>query len=121
METPSSGPSVSSEALTSHESPPERGDRDVVAFLGNELLPALGTRVPRALRDALRRAIREQRLAPLERLNGRHRHELLLAIEQIAETRRRPTPAVLVRLTTVVSATPAAPEIVGVSAARPAR
>jgi len=121
MDTPSSEPSAPSEGPTNRESPPERGDREVAAFLEGQVLPALGSHAPRALRDAVRHAIREQRLTPLERLSGRYRHELLLAIEQIAETRRRPSPAVLVRLTTVVSATPAAPEIVGASVARPAR
>jgi hypothetical protein len=121
METPSSGPSPTPESDPSAESLPERGDREVVSFLGNELLPALGDRAPRALRDAVRRAIRERRLTPLERLNGRLRHELLLAVEELAQTRRPPRPAVLVRLTTVISATPAAPERPGLSAVRPAR
>ncbi|MGC2288690.1 MAG: hypothetical protein WA688_02380 [Thermoplasmata archaeon] len=121
METPSPGPSSSFPENSAPDPPPERGDRDVVAYLANDLLPALGDRAPRALRDAVRRAIRERHLAPLQRLSGRHRTELLLVIEQTSETRRRPSPAVMVRLTTVVSATPAAPDLVEVSATRPAR
>lgn len=121
MEIPSSGPGGPLEGPVVSESPPPRGDREVVAFLRSELLPALGDRAPRALRDAVRRAVREQRLAPLERLSGRLRQELLVLIEQVAETGRRPSPPVLVRLTTAVSATPAAPETLGISSARPAR
>jgi len=121
METPSPGRSAPSEGIPTPESTPERGDREVVAFLRSELLPALGTRSPRALRDAVRGAVREQRLAPLERLSGRHRHELLLLLEQVTEAGRRPAPWLLVRLTTIISATAAAPEPIGVSAARPAR
>jgi len=92
-----------------------------VAFLATVLLPSLGTRSVRALRDAVRRAVKEQTLTPLEHLSGRHRSELLLAIEKAVETRRRPAPGVLVRLTTVVSATPAAPDLMGAAATRPAR
>lgn len=92
-----------------------------MAFLERGLMAAVGDRAPRALREALRRAVREQRLAPLERLSGRYRHELLLALEQVSRTRGRPTPAVFVRLTTVVSATPAPSELVEISAVRPAR
>jgi hypothetical protein len=121
METPSSGPLGSPEGSPSPASPPTKGDTEVVAFLESKLLPELGERVPRPLREALRRAIRERRLTPLERLSGRHRHELLLAIERLSETRRRPSPSVLVRLTTVVSATPAPSELVEFSAVRPAR
>ncbi len=121
METPSPGRSAPSEGASAPESPPERGDREVVAFLRSDLLPTLGNRAPRALRDAVRSAVREQRLAPLERLSGRHRHELLLLLEQMTEAGRRPAPWVLVRLTTMISATSAAPEPIGVSAARPAR
>ncbi|HLY76947.1 MAG TPA: hypothetical protein VKT21_03590 [Thermoplasmata archaeon] len=121
METPPPGPSPSAEGTTAPESPPERGDREVVAFLENALLPAVGHRTPRPVRDALRRAVREQQLTPLARLSGRHRHELLLLIEETAHPPRRPAPGVLVRLTTVVSATSATPDLVGVSAARPAR
>jgi hypothetical protein len=121
METPPSGSASSSESPAVLDSAPHRGDAEVVAFLGKELLPALGVKSPRAVREAVRRAIRERRLTPLERLSGRHRHELLLAIEALAQTRRRPSPAVLVRLTTVVSATPAAPDLIDISAARPAR
>jgi hypothetical protein len=121
METPSSGPGMPSEVSTAPELPPERGDREVLAFLARELLPELGSHTARALHDAVRHAVREQRLTPLERLSGRHRHELLLVIEQVAETRRRSSPAVLVRLTTIVSGTPAAPDLIGIAAARPAR
>jgi hypothetical protein len=92
-----------------------------VAFLESGLLSALGDRLPRAVRDAVRRAIREQRLGPLERLSGRQRQELLGLLEEASQGRRRPSPRVLVRLTTVISSTPAAPELPGVSAARPAR
>jgi hypothetical protein len=121
METPTTGPSEPPESRSHPEMPPERGDREVIAFLEAELLPTLGDRFPRPLREAIRRAIRERNLTPLERLSGRHRHEMLLAIEELGLTRHRPSPAVQVRLTTVVSATPAAPELVGLSVARPAR
>jgi hypothetical protein len=121
METPSSGSFSPPEEPSSPEPPPERGDREVLAFLEESLLPALTDRAPRALREAVRRAIREHRLVPLERLSGRHRHELLLLLEQVSHTRRRPSPAVSVRLTTVVSSTPAPSELVEVSAVRPAR
>jgi hypothetical protein len=121
METPSSGPLAPPEESSRPESPPERGDREVLAFLEKSLLPALTDRAPRPLREAIRRALREHRLVPLERLSGRHRHELLLALEQVSHTRRRPSPAVCVRLTTVVSSTPAPSELVEISAVRPAR
>jgi len=121
METPGSESGPPTEVSIPSESAPAREDREVVAFLAAQLLPALGPRSSRTLRDAVRRAIREQRLVPLERLSGRHRTELLLAIEQVVETRRRVAPTVLVRLTTVVSATPTALDLVGASTARPAR
>jgi hypothetical protein len=121
METPSTSPGAPAEAPTSIEAQPERGDREVLLFLAREVMPALRDRAPRALREAVRRAVREQRLSPLERLSGRHRHELLIAIEHVTETRRRPAADVLVRLTTVVSGIPATPDFVDVSAARPAR
>jgi hypothetical protein len=122
METPTSGPSGPREDFSTRDSAPEPGDREVLAFLGAVLLPAMGARVPRMLREAVRHAIRDQRLDSLERLSGRHRQELLLVLEQVTETRRpRPSPGVLVRLTTVISSIPASPELTGVSAARPAR
>jgi hypothetical protein len=122
METPASGPRDAREEPSTPDSPPEPGDREVVAFLRAVLLPALGDRVPRVLREAVRQAVRDQRLDALERLSGRHRQELLQLLEQVSETRRaRPSPGVLVRLTTVISSIPASPELTGVSAARPAR
>jgi hypothetical protein len=121
MEIPSSGPHSPPEESSSPEPAPERGDREVLAFLEKSLLPALTDRPARPVREAVRRAIRERRLAPLERLNGRHRHELLLALERVSHTRQRPSPVVCVRLTTVVSSTPAPSELVEVSAVRPAR
>lgn len=121
METPSAGPRGPSEGLPTVAPPPDPEDREVLVFLARELVPALGEHATRALRDAVRRALREQRLAPLERLSGRHRHELLLAIEQVSETRRRPSASILVRLTTVVSAIPRPRELVELSATRPAR
>lgn len=93
----------------------------MLAFLARGLVPALGSRSSPELRAVVRRALAEGRLAPLERLSGRDRHELLRVIEQVSEGRHRPSPAALVRLTTVVSATPALPERAEVSAARPAR
>ena len=121
MEIPSSGPLAPPGDSSTPDSPPERGDREVLAFLEKELLPALGDRALRSVREAVRRAVRERRLTVLERMSGRHRHELLLALEQLSHTRRRPSPAVSVRLTTVVSSTPAPSELVEVSAVRPAR
>ena len=121
METPSPGWATPSEGPSAPESSPESEDLVIVAFLRREVLPALGARAPRPLRDAVRRAIRDRRLAALERLSGRHRHELLVLIERLAESKHRPAPSVLVRLTTVVSATPAVPDLIEVAAARPAR
>jgi hypothetical protein len=121
METPSAGPSVLSTEPVRSESPPERGDAEAVAFLARELLPVLSAHASRPLRDGLRRAVRERRLAPLAELSGRHRHELLVAIEQVSGTRHRPSPAVLVRLTSVVSSIPPARELVETTTARPAR
>lgn len=121
METPSTGPTGATGGPADAGPPTERGDREVFLFLGGTLLPALGDRPPRAIRDAVRRAVRDRQLGALERLSGRHRQELLLALEQLGGTRRRPPPSVMVRLTTVISATPASSEGLGVSATRPAR
>jgi hypothetical protein len=121
METPSSGSNGPSPGPAPTDSSAERGDRDVVAFLVKEVLPTRGHRISRALRDAVREAVREQRLAPLERLSGRHRRELLRLLELVTESHRRSAAPILVRLTSVISAIPAAPEPVEVSAARPAR
>ena len=121
METPPSGPAGPFEGAPSSDTPPPREDREVVAFLQAAVLPALGRHPSRPLGDAVRRAIREERLAPLSTLSGRHRHELLTLIEQLTEGRRRPSPPVVVRLTTVVSAIPTAPDALGPSPARPAR
>lgn len=121
METPSPDTGGSLEAPGRSDGPLDPGDREVLLFLGRGLLPALRNRAPRAIRDAVRRAIRDRRLDPLERLGARHRQELLLLLEQVSGGRRRSSPAVLVRLTTVISATPAAAEPIGVAAPRPAR
>ena len=121
METPPPDSGASGGPWTAPEPSGPREDPEVLEFLQSELLPTLRHRTSRAVRDAVRKALREQRLTALERLRGRHRHELLLALEDVVATERRPRPAVLVRLTTVVSATPAAPDLVGAAAVRPAR
>lgn len=121
METPSPDAGVPSEAAPTSDNPLEPGDRAVLLFLGRGLLPGLRNRATRAVQDAVRQAISDHRLAPLERLGARHRQELLLALEQVSGGRRRPSAAVLVRLTTVISATPRAAEPIGVAASRPAR
>ncbi|MCI4352195.1 MAG: hypothetical protein L3K14_02245 [Thermoplasmata archaeon] len=121
METPPSGPAGPFEGATASDSRPPREDPEVLAYLRAHLLPALGRPAPRALGDAVRRAIREEHLSPLSVLSARHRHELLTLMEQLAEGRRRPAPHVLVRLTTVVAAIPAAPDLLGPSPVRPAR
>ncbi len=121
METPSSGSAGWPGPVSSADAPPDPADREALAYLAAVVVPALGDRASRGVRDALRRAIRDRRLDALERLTGRSRHELLVLIEQLSASRRRATPAVLVRLTTVISATPAAQDLVVVAAARPAR
>ena len=121
METPPSGSGGWTEPAVVHATAPDPADRDALAYLESVVVPALGDRSSRAVRDALRRAVRDRRLDALERLTGRSRHELLVVIEQLSATRRRTAPAVLVRLTTVISATPAAQDLVAVAAARPAR
>ena len=121
MVTPLSRPTSPGAPLWAPDLAPDSADREAASYLGNVVLPALGEKAPRALRDAVRRAARDHRLQALDRLSGRHRHELLILIEQLAERRPRPSPGVLVRLTSVVSATPSSPDWFGVAAARPAR
>ncbi len=121
METPPSGSSGWTGPAPAPDTPLDPADREALAYVATVVLPALGDRSSRTVRDALRRAVRDRRLDALERLTGRSRHELLVLIEQLSATRRRTTPAVLVRLTTVISATPAAQDLVVVAAARPAR
>jgi hypothetical protein len=121
METPPSGSGGFYEPAPAVETAPPREDRAVVSFLRARLGPALGPKAPPALRTAVHRAIREESLTPLARLNSRQRSELLACIEQAAARRPRPAPALIVRLTTVVAAVPAAPDVLGAPTARPAR
>jgi hypothetical protein len=85
----------------------DRIEREACQFLDREVAPAL-TRARRAvLANAVRGAANRGALAPLGRLPERQRRELLQAIEaRVESSRGSPSPSALVRLTSVIAASP---------------
>jgi hypothetical protein len=123
MEVPSStagpsGPSVSPAPAIA----PDPSDREACRFLGQEVLPRLRKDRRTALVKSVRAAADSGELAPLGRLPERSRRELLEAIEnRLDAARHGPSPQAVVRLTSVISATPVPDRGAGRRLAAPAR
>jgi hypothetical protein len=91
-------------------------------LLRDEILPALERERRRPLAQAVDRAVARSRLDALETLSAREKRELLELLErEVERSPRRPDPRAIVRLTSVLSAAPAADTALARSLAPPAR
>jgi hypothetical protein len=97
-------------------------DRDLLAFLEGQLVPALARERRTRLLTAVNRAIRSHDPRRLGSLPERSRRELLSIVEnRLGGGRNAPSPGVIVRLVTAVSPVPPTEAGLGRLLATPAR
>jgi hypothetical protein len=109
--------------MTSGRPPnPDATDRELLAFLQSQVAPALARGHRARLLKAVERAVQAEDPARLGALPEKLRRELLATVENRLDGRRgAPSPGVVVRLVTMLSALPAPDAGLGHLLATPAR